>query len=621
MSPTHTIQLILLFLILIIPLVLVFMNRLRMDVAALIMAVCLGILQLVGLGMLGPANTPADAVKAISGFSEPVVLTLLALFIMTRVLDKSGLTRWLAFRLVRLGGNNERVFIAAFATATAFLSLFMNNLTAAAMLLPAAMEVARQTRVKPSKLLIPVAFGSLLGGSATYFTSANIIVSGLLSIANPPQQGLSILSFTPVGGLIAVAGIIFLTLFGKNLLPDHEPSAEQAFARLTGNELEDYYQLGERLWEAKIGVGSGCVYKSLNDCAFGKDWGVVVAAVRHNSDEYALPLPGQVLWAGDTLLIVGREERIAPLREMGLEIQPAHQDDHLSGHGIAVAEVVLGPHSDVLGKTLREINFRQKFGLTVLALRRLNRSYRTNVGDLQLDFGDSLLVIGSSRQVQALKNSSNFIILEPNPADLPIRKKQAILSTTIILASIAAAIAGVPVYLSALSGAVLMLVLDLITMEEAYQAVEWQPLFLIAGMYTISLAMVQTGAADLISRVLLNLVEPFGGLGLAAGAFIFSALLTQFMGGHATALVSGPITISAAIALGVSPQAVAVATAIGCSASFLTPMSHPVNILVIGPGNYQLKDFLRIGWILSIICFVMLLVGMALFWGLRLGVG
>ena len=162
-----------------------------------------------------------------------------------------------------------------------------------------------------------------------------------------------------------------------------------------------------------------------------------------------------------------------------------------------------------------------------------------------------------------------------------------------------------------------MLVLDLITMEEAYQAIEWQPLFLIAGMYTISLAMDQTGAAELISHGLLQMVEPLGGLGLAAGAFVFSALLTQFMGGHATALVSGPITISAAIALGVSPQAVAVATAIGCSASFLTPMSHPVNILVIGPGNYQMRDFLRVGWVLTIISFTMMLVGMALFWGLR----
>lgn len=608
---------IILFLIVIIPLVLVFLNRLRMDVAALIMAVCLGILQLAGMGMLGPANTPGDAVKAISGFSQPVVLTLIALFIMTRVLDKSGLTRWLAFRLIRLGGSNETFLIAAFTASTALLSLFMNNLTAAAMLLPAAMEVARQTRVRPSKLLIPVAYGSLLGGSATYFTTANIIVSDLLRIANPPQEALGILSFTPVGGLIAIAGILFLALVGKRLLPDNEPSAEQAFARLSGNELEDFYQLGERLWEAKIILGSSCVYKSLADCAFGKDWGVVVAAVKHNNEEYALPLPNQVLWAGDAMLLVGREEKIIQLQEMGLEIQPAHQDDHLSVRGIAVAEVVLGPHSDVLGSTLRELNFRQKYGLTVVALRRLNRSYRTGVGDLELAFGDSLLVIGNQRQMQNLKKKSEFIILEPNPVDLPIQKKPAILASAIMVTSIAAAIAGVPVFLAALSGAVLMILLDLISMEEAYQAVEWQPLFLIAGMYSVSLAMVQTGSADLLSGVLLGAVRPLGGLGLVAGAYLFSTLLTQFMGGHATALVSGPITISAAIALGVSPQAVAIATAIGCSASFLTPMAHPVNILVIGPGNYQLKDFLRVGWILTVLSFLMLLLGMAIFWGMK----
>jgi di/tricarboxylate transporter len=156
----------------------------------------------------------------------------------------------------------------------------------------------------------------------------------------------------------------------------------------------------------------------------------------------------------------------------------------------------------------------------------------------------------------------------------------------------------------------------MLNMDEAYQAVEWPAIFLIAGMYSISLAMLQTGAADLIGTWLLNVVRPFGGLGLAAGAYLLSALLTQLMGGQITALVTGPITITAAIALGVDAQAVAVATAIGCSASFLTPIAHPVNILMIGPANYKFRDYFRVGWILTIISFIVLLVGMILFWGL-----
>lgn len=603
-------------LLIIIPLLLVFLNRLRLDLAALIMAIGLGIAQLLGLEMLGPANTPANAVKAISGFSQPVVLTLIALFIMTNVLDRTGVTRWIAFRLIRLAGSNASILIGAFATTAAALSLIMNNLAAAAMLLPAAMEVSRQTGVKPSKLLIPISFGSLLGGMATYFTTANIILNDMLLIAEPPQQGLGILSFTPTGGLIAITGILFLAMFGNKLLPDREPSAEQAFTRLTGSQLEDYYEIGERLWEGEVRKDSGFVNRSISDCGFGNKWGVVVAAVCRKGEEFTLPMPLQVLHAGDIVLLVGREEKIITLQEMGLKVQLANSEDHLTFRGISVAEVVLGPHAHVQGKTLKEIDFRQKYGLTVVALRRLNRSYRTDVGEFELVFGDSLLVIGGLNQIRNLKKNRDFIILEPNPAELPIQKKVASLAIIILIAAIIASIMGVPVFLSMLVGAVLMLALNLITMEEAYRAIEWQPIFLIAGMYSISLAMIQTGAAALMGNALLKLVQPLGDLGLVAGSNIFASFLTQFIGGQVSALIAGPVTISAAISMGVNSQAVAVATAIGCSISFLTPMAHPVNILIIGPGNYKFSDFFKIGWILSALSFIMLILGMALFWGM-----
>jgi Na+/H+ antiporter NhaD/arsenite permease-like protein len=217
-----------------IPLILVMINHLRIDIAALSMAVLLGFFQLLGIGMLGPADSPGEAIKAISGFSQPVVITLISLFILTRGLEKSGLTRWLAQQILRISGKNEGRLIALFAALTALLSLFMNNLAAGALVLPSAMEASRRSGIRPSKLLIPVAYGSLLGGSATYFTTANIIMSDLLRIAHPPQAPLHILDFTPTGGLIALAGILFLGIFGKRLLPDREPAAEQTAVRRTG---------------------------------------------------------------------------------------------------------------------------------------------------------------------------------------------------------------------------------------------------------------------------------------------------------------------------------------------------------------------------------------------------
>lgn len=587
-----------------------------MDVAALLMATALGILQLAGIGVLGPAGMTSDAVKAISGFSQPVVITLLALFILTKALETSGVTRWIAQKVIHVAGNNENRLIALFALTTAVFSLFMNNLAAGALLLPSAMEVSRRTGTRPSKLLIPVAYGSLLGGSATYFTTANIITSGLLPIANPPQNPLGILDFTPTGGLIALAGILFLYFWGAKLLPSREPTDEQAAARFTGSELEDIYQLGERLWFARLTESSALTGQTLAEACIGARVGVVVAAVRNRKGELDLPVGDHKLTRNDELVLVGREEKIDQLRASGLEIKPAPAPFHISTEGITFAEVLPAPHSRATGHTLKELDFRNRYKLSVIALKRLDRSYRTNVADFVLEPGDSLLVVGELANILSLKRSPDFITLEPNLADQPLNVRSTVISVGMILAAVVASIAGAPVYLCMLAAALVLIVTRVISMEEAYQSIEWQAIFLIAGMYAVSLAMVNTGLANALGQTVITVVKPLGGLGLAAGAYLLSGLLTQIMGGQVTALITAPITIAAAISMGVSPQAVGVATAIGCSATFLTPMAHPVNVLMIAPANYQFRDFFRIGWVLTLICFVVLLIGLKIFWGL-----
>jgi len=607
-----------LFLIIVVavPLIFVSRNRLRMDLAALLIALILGLGQFLGLGVLGPEHTPQAAIKAISGLSEPAVLTLLSLFIITRSLDKSGVTRWIARRLIDLGGRSERRLIVLYATSTALLSLFMNNLAAGALLLPSAMETCRRTGIKPSKLLIPVAYGSLLGGSATYFATANIIVSNLLASAHPPQTMLHVLNFTPTGGLIALAGIAFLGLFGPRLLPDRMPAPELMMARYTGSDLEDYYQLNERLWEAVVLPDSPLAHKSLAESRIGKQLGLAVAGVWHGRQAIFSPLPDQVIQPGDILLIVGREERVQQLTGLGLKIGRDNTNDHISARGVSFIEAMPAPHSQALGRTLRELEFRTKYDFTVLALYRNRRSYRTDVGDFKLTLGDSLLMIGPRNKLKRLYSNPDFIVLEPDPGDQPVQRLPAGLSVGVIAAGIMASILGLPVHFSMLAGALLLLITGMLGMEEAYQAVEWQAIFLIAGMYSVSLAMVNTGLAKWIGEVMVAIVTPLGPLGLAAGAYLLTAALTQVMGGQVTALVTGPITISAAISLHTSPQAVAVATAIGCSASFFTPIAHPVNILMIAPANYEFEDFFHMGWRLTIVCFVMLLVGLIVFWRL-----
>ncbi len=601
---------------LVIPLGLAAFNRIRMDIAALLIAVALGIAQAAGLSVLGPPDTPSAAAKAISGLGQPVVVTLLSLFIITRSLDKTGVTRWIARHLVKVGGASEVRLMGLFAATAALLSLIMNNLAAGALLLPSAMDAARRTGVKPSKLLIPVAYGTLLGGAATYFTTANIIVSDLLTTANPPQTPLKILDFTPVGGLIAVAGIIFIVAFGRRLLPDRAPLADQLVPRPTGSDLEDAYQLGERLWEAQVLPDSALAGKNLSRCGIGERLGLAVAAIWRGRQAILAPSPDQVVQPGDILLVVGREERVSQLTGQGLKIGREGANGHISARGVSLIEVMPAPHSQAEGKTLKELEFRKKYGLTAVALWRDGRSYRTDVADFKLRLGDSFLMVGSRQTLKVLQGSPDYIVLEPDVSDQPADPRRVALAVGITAGAVLISILGFPVYLAMLAGALLVVLTGVVTMEEAYRAVEWQAIFLIAGMYSVSLAMVQTGLASLVGQAMVNQVASLGPLGLAAGCYLLTALLTQAMGGQVTALVTGPIAISAAIHFNTSPQAMAVVTAIACSASFLTPMAHPVNILMIGPGNYRFGDYFRLGWGLTIVSFFALLVGLMLFWRL-----
>jgi di/tricarboxylate transporter len=602
--------------VVVIPLALVFLERLRIDLAALLMAVSLAAGQYLGLGVLGAAHSPTDAIKAISGLGQPVLLTLLSLFVITAALERAGVTHWIAGRLLKIGSRSERRLIPLLAATAALLSLVMNNLAAGALVLPCAMEISRRTGIKPSKLLIPVAYGSLLGGAATYFTTANMIVSNLLTTANPPQQPLGILAFTPAGGLIAVAGIAFFALLGRRWLPDRDPAPEQMMARLTGSELEACYQLGERLWEARVVPDSPLAGKTLSESGIGERLGLAVAGVLRGRRVISSMAAEQEIRPNDILLIVGRQERVGSLAEVGLEIDWDNGGRCLSEHGISFVEVMPSPHSSALGRNLRELGFRARYGLTALAIFRGGRSSRTDVGERPLMLGDSLLMTGPRGRLKRLRANPDFILMEPDTGDQRVRPVQAGLTAGFLAVAVAGSILGLPVYLAMMGAALLLLLTGVLDIEEAYRSVRWPAIALIAGMYSVSVAMVNTGLAQLVGEVLLSLIAPLGPLGLAAGAYVVTSLLTQLMGGQITALVTGPVMISAAISMQVDPQAVAVATAIGCSASFLTPIAHPVNVLMIAPGNYRFRDFARIGWRLTLVCFAALVAGLALFWGL-----
>lgn len=601
-------------LVLIVPLVLVFLNRMREDVAALVMAASLGVAQYLGMAVVGPADTPDAAHHALTGFGTPEVIALLSLFIITACLDKYGVTRWIAKKLLSLGGQSERRLIGLFASTAALLSMFMNTLAAGALLLPSALTASQRTGIKPSKLLIPIAYGTMLGGAATYLTTANIIVSGLLRLADPPQQPLTILDFIPTGGFVAIIGLLFLMLVGSRVLPEREPPTTKMDP--SNDEMTRTFHLVERMWEAEVTPESAIANKPLSQTRIGETLGMAVLGIHRGSRILSASDAANKIQVGDVLLIVGREERALQLEQAGLRVYRSAQPTSLLPRDSVFAEVIVPPRSGIEGKTLRDLEFRARYGFIAIALWREQRSYRTDVATMKLRAGDILLLMGSPENLPNLKNQHDFVVVEAASNGGELDVPRVAMTLVISIGALIALFAGMPVEIAMLTAAVLTLLTGLMKPDEMYQAVKWRAIFLIAGAISISYAMVQTDLAQLFGDGIVRLVAPLGAMGLVAGAYFLSAALTQLMGGQISPLVVAPITISAAIQLGVNPQAVALVTAIAGSISFITPLSHPVNIIMIAPANYTFRDFVKSGWALTIVCFLALMIAVPLFWKL-----
>lgn len=610
MNLTH----ILVILSFLLPMLAAILGRLRLDLAALATMAMLALLQFAGLGVLAPPGTPENALHAFIGFSQSAVLVLVCLFILTAALEKSGLSRWLTQHILRVGGKSIGRLVFLFSGVTAIFSLFMNDVAAGALMIPSVLETSRRTGIKPSKLLIPVSFGSLLGGMATYFTTANILAADILRISTPQQAILTIPDFFITGGFVALTGLIFLTFFSDRLLPDRESIMADRLQKPTGSEMEELYQLGERTWHVSISEGSALAQRTLRELALGENYGLTVAAIERGKNSLLFPDSGILIQKGDHLLLIGREERIQLLAGDGVHISSEDRRNHLSQRGVAVFELLVAPRSTALGKNLKDLDFRRKFGASVIALQRGEKIHRTDVGEMRLSIGDSLLVAGESNRRHLIQDSRDFILIEPSPADQPVCWRDAIVSLCLLLAGVLAAALGMPIYLAMLAAALLAILTGAITMQEAYAAIEWQVIFIVGSMYSLSQAMIQTGLAEMAGNLLGTSANLLGMLGLAGSAFLISALLTQFMGGQIVVLITAPIAISAALNLGADVKAIALAAGLGCSASFLTPMAHSVNLLVVVPGGYNIKDFFHIGWRIFVVCFIAFMIAMLLFW-------
>ncbi|WP_028574566.1 SLC13 family permease [Desulfonatronovibrio hydrogenovorans] len=735
--------------------------------------------------------------EALSGFSSPAVVTVWAVFILSGGLTQTGVANAIGRQVMRFSGQGEARLIILIMISSGVMSAFMNNVAVAALLLPVIMDITRKTGHSPSRLLMPLAYGCLLGGLTTQIgTPPNILVSEALRDNN--LTPFSMFDFTPIGGTIMVGGIIFLSFFGRHFLPSKSlagsagiPQADLTSQYDIKNHLlnlrvpRDSYLAGKNLIQSRLGEVLGITvlgitrhgqsllapppstliqpgdilvcggredlvreildwsglqadepdhnmlklvlsqYKiaeitikpdspvigkrlldldlysrhgltilafysdqegtqtelqdlvvtgketvlvigdsqsltkagndenlvlkevpvsgvleqqlrqadqllamkvpeetflagrTLGQSGLGNTLGMRVILIVRNKTRVLKPDPDTVLAPGDMLIITGARERLAFLKLMAkLDVSPAEADyvQGIENEKVGLMEVMLSPHTTLINKTLSQINFREKHGLTVLAIWREGKAIFSGIRDIPLRLGDAILTHGSREKLKVLGKEPDFLVLTES-AQAKLRTSKLPVSVMIMASVLFPVIMGwLPISIAAVCGASLMVLSKCLTMEEAYRYIEWKAIFLIAGMMPLGVALDQTGAARLIAENIVTLVGPYGPLAVMFGMVVMTFAATCVIPTAALVVLMVPIVLSTSADMGVSPYPMMMAMSMAASASFMTPISHPANVLVMGPGGYRFMDYIKLGVPLTMVVLVILMFFLPVLW-------
>ena len=580
--------------------VLLISELLRPDLIALVVMVILSL-----VGIVNPQETFA-------GFSGSAVITILGISIVSIALHQTGVSHVLGQLMHRLGKQSEGKLVLVTMLVSACLSLFMNNIAAVGVLLPAVMTLSRQRRVAPSRLLMPLAFGTVLGGMATLLTTSNIIVSAALRDAGLKPFGL--LDFLPIGIPIVIIGTVYMLTVGRHLLPSG-PGKSANPEELLRLKLSNLYQIQKNLYEIEVLPGCPLAGLSIAEGDWSKRVNANIVGITSQQHTHLAPPSDQIIRLGDHLMVQGEIDR-ERLPEMGLRlIEDQANPPSVASETTILAEVLIAPHAELIGHSLRQVHFRERYNLNVLAIWRGRKPIQARLSDLLLRFGDALLVQGSAEKIHQLDQDPDLVLLQEDPDAIRKPGKHYIALVITLLTLGIAATGMMPVAVMVMTGAVLLILTRCIELNDVYRGIEWKVIFLIAGMWPLSTAIRATGLADTIILAFLNLFGHVSPLGVAALLLLVALILTQLMSGQVASLVLAPLALAAAHQVGVDPRGMAMAMALGCSLAFPTPYGHPVNIMVMGPADYSFRDFVRVGMPLTLLVMSVILIGLHFFWG------
>lgn len=579
---------------------------LRVDVVALAVLVALMV-----TGLLTPQ-------EAIAGFSNSVVITIASLFVIGGGILQTGLAAAIGNRVLKIAGHHPSRLMVMIMISVALLSAFMSDTGTVAVLLPAVMALAAAAHISPSRLLIPLSFGSLLGGAATLIgTPPNLIVSDVLR-----QNGFGpfrFFDYTLIGMALFIAGILFMLLFGRRLLPDRAPVQEVQRIE-TLSDLARRYQLPNNLFRMRVRDTSRLVGKTVAEGAFGKDFQVNIIELRRQPERRPLlglgdgflvwkagkakgvkPSIETVFQPDDVIVVQGEPPNVAHLAaSWDLVVQPAEAADEqaLLNQEVGLAEVLLPQESRLIGKTLVDLHFGRAYSLSVLDIRRPGHSGQLSLKTTSLHFGDTLLVQGPWENILALKKQMrDFVVIGQPERKLVESKHTKAPIAALILVGMLIAMVGefVPLATASMAGALLMILTGCVTIDEAYGFIDWKSVILVAGMLPMSTALQKVGLITLASEQLTGSLGLLGPVWMLAGLFLLTSIFTQVLSNTATAVLLAPLALVSAQNLDVQPQAFLMGVAIAASMAFASPVASPVNTLVMAAGNYRFSDYIKVG--------------------------
>ena len=549
--------------------------------------VCLALLLVFGL---------VSPEEGIAGFSNPAVITVMMMFIVSEGLVKSGLITAIAHRITALAGTSRNIGTTFVLGLAGVLSAFINNTATVSLFMPVSIHLAKHYRFSPSKILLPLSYAGIFGGACTLIgTSTNLLVSALSE--KEGQGALGMFEFLPMGIILFVLGMIFTLTVGKRLLPDQDDSTE-----LTGK-----YELSAFLTELQVPAGSKILGKTVVSEHLSERFRLTVLEILRGKQKIAQDLRYTELQEDDLLIVSGAVEDILSFKQaynllMLTDIKL--RDSDLADENNILAEVQLSPTSGLELQSLKQIDFRRRFGCFVLALRRHGGVIRKKITSIPLRRWDTLLVFGPRTRVEALYDSGDFVSLQERDIRLRLNRRWWIGALTIPAVVLLASLGVMSILKAAILGAVLMIASGSLRVQEAYKAINWTVIFLVAAILPLGTAMENTGLAQRIGDAIGSTGDAYGPWMVLAIIYLATAILTEIMSNNSTVVLMVPIAVGAAETLGVDAKPFLMAVAFAGSSSFLTPMGYNTNAMVFGPGGYRFADYVRVGLPLKILFWI-----------------